>query len=352
MDFVAIDFETANKRPDSACQLAAVVVQNSEIVAQQEWLIRPPRNYFSPRNISIHGISPSVVARSPKMDSVWQELAPLIDGHVLLAHNARFDMGVLVESLAAYRIICPDIQFQCTRALARSAWPNLDGYGLRVLGDRLAISFQHHDALEDARCCAKIALAIEAETGLSGSLTDLEQALKVTRGSFRAGQFTSPRQTITGRNRYKSGKQLPQLSVQPASFDRWGFPVKTNNHLAGQVCTEAILSACEGEPLVGKKIVMLGPLRGLSMQQTIELLNRLGAEVKMEIDLGADYIVVPGAITLQQQNNFIKQEKESVVQSNSPTSLPPGYQNSSGGVRVLSERQFRALLPGGAASKR
>ena len=67
MDFVAIDFETANYRPHSACQLAAVVVQGSRITAEHCWLIRPPRNYFAPRHIAIHGIRASDVEHSPTM---------------------------------------------------------------------------------------------------------------------------------------------------------------------------------------------------------------------------------------------------------------------------------------------
>ncbi len=47
--FVAIDFETANNRPNSACQLGLVVVENWQIVHEAEWLIRPPRLFFSPQ---------------------------------------------------------------------------------------------------------------------------------------------------------------------------------------------------------------------------------------------------------------------------------------------------------------
>ena len=46
-DFTAIDFETANHQPDSACQLGVVVVRNGQVVDQFTWMIRPEPLYFS-----------------------------------------------------------------------------------------------------------------------------------------------------------------------------------------------------------------------------------------------------------------------------------------------------------------
>ena len=159
MDFVALDFETASANANSACQLAVVCVSDSQIVDERCWLIRPPRLYFSPRNIAVHGIRPHQVRDAPTMEQLWDEIQPILADQVLIAHNARFDIGVLTSSLAAFDIACPSLEFTCTRLLARSAWPGRSRYGLKPLGDWLQIRFKHHDALEDARCCAKIALA-------------------------------------------------------------------------------------------------------------------------------------------------------------------------------------------------
>lgn len=345
MDFVAIDFETANRRSESACQLAAVTVKRSEIVAEYCWLIRPPRNYFSPLNISIHGIRPSDVVDSPRMDFVWEKLAPVIDGQPLIAHNAGFDVNVLVSSLAAYGIACPHLQFQCTRTLARSAWPHLSGYGLKSLGNWLGISFKHHDALEDARCCAQIALTIQAQRGLSGSLAELEQGLQVVRGSYHGGQLVTPKRIGGSSARHSRGSGNIGVSQDAASFDRSGFPVGTSTTSVGRVCSETILNSCHEKPLLGKRIVMLGPLRGLSMEQTVQLLGQLGADVQKEIGSGTDYVVVPGAgrgATVNVKAPREVPDRQSAPDEHNRRLVGPG-------VRVLSERQFRALLPGGAA---
>ncbi|EOA3806089.1 exonuclease, partial [Enterococcus hirae] len=41
MNFVAMDFETANHQSHSACSLALVMVQNSQIVDEYYTLIQP-----------------------------------------------------------------------------------------------------------------------------------------------------------------------------------------------------------------------------------------------------------------------------------------------------------------------
>ena len=56
MDFVAIDFETANEKRASACSLGITVVKNNKITEEKYWLIKPCPFRFESRNIMIHGI--------------------------------------------------------------------------------------------------------------------------------------------------------------------------------------------------------------------------------------------------------------------------------------------------------
>jgi DNA polymerase III subunit epsilon len=333
MRFVAIDFETANARADSACQLAAVTVEDGKLVGEYSWLIRPPRMYFSPRNIEIHGIRPKDVQDAPTMESVWTELQSLIDGHVIIAHNARFDLGVLVSSLAAHDVACPNLEFNCTRSLARAAWPGRYRYGLKPLGDWLGIRFKHHDALEDARCCAVIALAV-AETCQENDLTTLEKSLRIRRGNYRDGKITSPR--LIGRKKAENG------DWGRTTADRWGFPLKSAK--AG-VDPNVVLSASDGQrPFAGRKFVFLGPLRGLSVADTHRLAEQLGATCQSRIAPDTDYVIACGS-SLDDASQLVS---ESLASSDYAT----GSSTKSQGIRLLSERQFLALIPGGKASTR
>jgi len=340
MDFVAIDFETANRQPNSACQLAAVVVRDSEIVAEHCWLIRPPRLFFSPMNISIHGIRPADVADALTMEGVWSELQAIVDGHVLVAHNARFDMGVLVHSLAAHDVACPAIEFTCTRLLAKAAWPGKNAYGLKPLGQWLGIDFKHHDALEDARCCAMIALAVE-RTQSPMELAQLEAALQLSRGYYRHSQIVSPR--MLGRRGRTTTGNTRNLS------DRWGFPVKPARGTVGGIDPTAVVAASANElPLAGKRIVMLGPLRGLDLVETIELITRLGAVAQPRINADTDYVVACGT-TLDAASQLVCTAL-SATPTNPPVASSQGAKPA--GIRLLSERQFAALLPAGKATLR
>lgn len=339
MQFVAIDFETANHRPDSACQLALVSVRDGQIVEQRCWLMRPPRMYFSPRNIEIHGIRPEQVEDQPTIEQLWTQIASVIEGDVVVAHNARFDVGVLVASLAAFDLACPSFEFTCTRSLARQAWPGQPRYGLKPLGTWLGIDFKHHDALEDARCCAQVLLRA-AERFEANSLVELEQRLRVSRGRYAMGKITSPR-ALGKRARDAFGG-----SATPGT-DRWGFPKSRKLDRRGQLDCDSIVEASGSPlPLNGKRIVFLGSLRGLSSEETIEFARRLGAECQSELDSRTQYVIACGATDREQAESAIQDAlfRRPEVDSASASLAVP--------IRVLSERQFLALLPGGKAAVR
>lgn len=366
MDFVAIDFETANQRPNSACQVAAVVVQDSQIVEERAWLIRPPSNYFAPINISVHGIRPQDVENAPSMEQVWEELGELIDGLPLLAHNARFDMGVLVASLTAYDVACPQFEFQCTRVLAKATWPGRSRYGLKPLGNWLGIDFRHHDALEDARCCAQIAILAESVQGQVGSLEELELRLCVQRGCFKNQRIFSPKQQ---RTRFSNGRvgvpfpetpqtsrkaRIPQERKYPERHyaDRWGFPLSTGQRPPGSVCPETVRESCIDRPLAGKNVVMLGPLRGQSMEETQNFLRELGAFVQPTISASTHYVVAAGSSLIDAKKAAQEGlDPQHSAAFNAQSCLGDSTSPKVEGIRVLSERQFRAMfLSGGASS--
>lgn len=361
MDVVAIDFETANNSASSACQLAAVVVRDSQIVAEHSWLIRPPRLYFSPRNIEIHGIRPADVRDAPTMEQVWSELSSIVDGQVLVAHNARFDIGVLIASLQAFDVACPELQFTCTRMLARAAWPGRSGYGLKPLGNWLGVQFKHHDALEDARCCAQIALTVERQWSLADlsvaatvatpapalDLSHLEQRLQVTRGRYRHSVITSPRSLRGGRG---SGGRSSAAGAARTTTDRFGFP-STRTTVGGIDPAAVLVAAANEKPLDGKRIVLLGPLRGLDLPQSQELIVNLGGQCQTQIGPTTDYVIACGK-SLAEASVWMAQSLRAPAddQASATALAAPPTESSGRAIRLLSERQFRALLPAGKAS--
>jgi len=157
--FVAIDFETADYRPDSACAVALVRVEGGGITARVSRLIRPPRRRFI--FTYLHGISWDMVRHQPTFGDLWPEMEELLAGaRFLSAHNAAFDRGVLRACCENHGLNPPELPFLCTMKLARRAW-KLFPTKLPDVCRYLDIPLNHHDAASDAEACARIVLAAQ-----------------------------------------------------------------------------------------------------------------------------------------------------------------------------------------------
>jgi DNA polymerase-3 subunit epsilon len=155
--FVALDFETADYPPDSACALGLVRVENHRIVQRTYSLIKPPRKKFI--FTYIHGITWEDVANQPTFGELWPTYSPMLEGiDFLAAHNASFDRSVLHRCCAAAGLDPPEIPFRCTVQLARRIW-NIKPTKLNNVCDHLGITLKHHFAASDAEACALIVIA-------------------------------------------------------------------------------------------------------------------------------------------------------------------------------------------------
>lgn len=159
MNFIAIDFETANHLPHSACSVALVMVQRGKIVGEYYTLIQPETEFFW-RNIQVHGIHPEDVRDAPKFPEVWQNIQTYFqENRLIVAHNAAFDMKVLAGCLDYYNLTQPNYLSLCTVRTSRKLFPEMQNHRLNTVCDNLDITLEnHHDALEDSRACAEILL--------------------------------------------------------------------------------------------------------------------------------------------------------------------------------------------------
>ena len=187
MKFTAIDFETANASRASACAIGLVMVENGQIVGRMSHLIRPDPLDFDPFNVSIHGISAADVKDAPTFSELWPILWPRISGP-LIAHNAAFDMSVLRRALDHSGIQYPKTDYFCTRVISSLAWPDYPTFALAHIANILGISFNHHDAEEDARACAIIAIEACNRLGAS-SLYNLEKTCGLRIGHLYPGGY-------------------------------------------------------------------------------------------------------------------------------------------------------------------
>ncbi len=192
MHAVAIDFETANERRDSACAVGLAWIADGRVVRREARLIRPPELRFSPGNIRVHGILPADVAGQPAFAEAMAAFLPDIAGGLILAHNASFDIGVLRAGLHTAGLPAPPLTYLCTVQVARRVFPDPAGCGLAKVAGRLGIRFAHHDAGEDAYACAAIALAAMRETG-AADIPDLCRRIDLPVTRIAGGPPTPPR---------------------------------------------------------------------------------------------------------------------------------------------------------------
>ncbi len=154
--FVAIDFETANGSPSSACQVGIVCMEGDQIVSEYETLIRPPGNRYEYWNTKIHGISAEDTAASPTFIDLADTIIPMLENSIIVAHNAQFDRKVLTKTMEYYGLNFRDFdlaqRWECTLKIYRKQGHRKNN--LKACCDRLNIELNHHDALSDARGCA------------------------------------------------------------------------------------------------------------------------------------------------------------------------------------------------------
>jgi DNA polymerase III subunit epsilon len=146
--FTAIDFETAQGKRYSICQVGLVRIENGIITDKINKLVRPPDNYYFYRNTEIHGITAAHTRSAPTFDRIWNELKPFIQNQTVVAHNAAFDISCLTQALIYYGLEKPSFSQQCTYKIY--------GKDLASLCRQYKIRLQHHDALSDAIACAEL----------------------------------------------------------------------------------------------------------------------------------------------------------------------------------------------------
>ena len=134
-DFAAIDFETANGERSSVCSVGIVIVRDGVIKEKIYRLIRPYPNYYSYWNTQVHGLTRRDTDAAPEFPTVWQEVAPRLEGLPLVAHNSPFDEGCLRAAFQAFDMGYPDYAFYCTcRASRRTSFTFAPGNKFKRIG--------------------------------------------------------------------------------------------------------------------------------------------------------------------------------------------------------------------------
>jgi DNA polymerase III subunit epsilon len=161
-EFMVVDTET-NGLAGEDCELTevgAVLVGGGELHDRWSSLCRtsaPLRRGIQ----RLTGITQAMVDTAPSLEEVLPPLRELLEGRVLVAHNAPFDHRVLRQAFGRIGLPWPDPPVLCTAAMARTMLPLQRRRGLGVLADALGIEVHAaHRALADAETCARVLCAL------------------------------------------------------------------------------------------------------------------------------------------------------------------------------------------------
>lgn len=182
--FIALDVETASRDSASICQIGLACVCHDNHIRSFTTYVNPEQS-FAPFNTELHGIDAQTVATAPRFPEAWAMLKPLLELHHLVQHSS-FDSRAISAACRAYRMPNADLSWSDSVKIARKAWPEFKGnggHGLANLKQELGLSFQHHDAGEDARAAAQVVLLAENRLG---------QSFDLISGTTRKAQFNLP----------------------------------------------------------------------------------------------------------------------------------------------------------------
>ncbi|MEA2310883.1 MAG: polymerase subunit epsilon, partial [Solirubrobacteraceae bacterium] len=225
-EFLALDTET-NGLAKERCELTevgAVLVGGGELHERFSSLV----GVSEPLGRGIQrftGITQAMVDAAPPPERVLPRVAQLLRGRVLVAHNARFDTGVLEQAFARAALEWPDPPVLCTVALARRFAPLQRRRGLAALADALGIEVAvSHRALPDAETCGLVLCALLPRLAASAlTVGDALAALRPKRTSRRA-----PRGAPSPRRAPHERPDLSKLPKDPGVYvfrDADGVPL-------------------------------------------------------------------------------------------------------------------------------
>lgn len=163
--FFVLDFETTGLSPVKGArviEVAAVGFRAGREFQSFESLVNP--GVHVPREITkLTGITQDMVDSAPRSKDVFDELRGVLDGCLVVAHNARFDMSFLVSEMQRLNF-CVQGPAYCSLMLARKLCPELcrvqGAYRLDNLRKTFGVSgdFSAHRAGADVRATAAVVM--------------------------------------------------------------------------------------------------------------------------------------------------------------------------------------------------
>lgn len=182
LPFVFFDVETTGLMPAQGhrvCEVALLRVRGGSIEAQFDTLINP-QCPLEAQALAINGITAELLEGAPRFAEIADDLLALLDGAVLVAHNAPFDLVFLMHEMEQVRRTVPQTPVIDTLLLARRLLRR-QSYSLQSLAYDLGLCTPTHRAMRDVLALRGLFEYLVAPLATQG-ITTLSGVLRCQRG--------------------------------------------------------------------------------------------------------------------------------------------------------------------------
>ncbi len=174
MILTAFDIETSGPYPleSQIIEIGALKWSNGQVIDKFQTFIHSDKP-LTAENIKIHGITDEMLKDAPKMNEQIEKFVHFIDGTILLAHHAPFDVGFMAPEIEKNKISFPKNTILCTSLLSR-ALIHTTNHKLQTLVKELNLTGgSAHRAYDDAFACLQVFLKCVEKLSPDYSLEDL-----------------------------------------------------------------------------------------------------------------------------------------------------------------------------------
>ena len=260
--FVVVDLETTGGSAHECAitEVGAVKVRAGEVLGEFQTLVNPGSPI--PAFIQVlTGISDSMVAHAPRIDTVLPAFLEFARGAVLVAHNAGFDITFLKAAAAATGHPWPGFQVIDTVLLARHLVSN-DEAPNRRLGSLAALfgadTTPDHRALHDARATVDVLHALLGRVGNIGVQT-LEEL----------SSYSSRVSTAQRRKRFLAD-DLPAAAGVYVFKDAHGRPLYVGTSRNIRVRARSYFTASEQRSRMAQMVAIAASIQPIVCQTALE----------------------------------------------------------------------------------
>ncbi|WP_097026421.1 DNA polymerase III subunit alpha [Clostridium peptidivorans] len=155
--YCVLDLETTGFSPvtEKITEIGIMKLKDGKIIDKFSCFVNPEKPIPS-RVVEVTNITDDMVRNAETIENVFPKMMDFIDGTVLVAHNAGFDVGFLKHNA---RVLNYDFDFTYvdTLSLAQSVFPNFKTYKLGRIAKNLGIKVEvAHRALDDVATTVKV----------------------------------------------------------------------------------------------------------------------------------------------------------------------------------------------------